>query len=52
MKCLMITQDSTIRIIKDEGSQAQVVYRKEIDNPKKDLVEAYKVLLDLEKRGK
>ena len=46
-KYILSINDNKIQIIKPDRTMYEVIYNKEIKNPKKDLLEAYKTLLKL-----
>lgn len=52
MNFILSIQNNTIQIIRPDCIKYEVIYQKEIKNPKKDLLEAYKTYLKLNKEGK
>lgn len=47
MNLILSIQNNTIQIIKPDSVRYEVIYTKNIKNPKKDLYEAYKTYLKL-----
>ena len=49
MKYILSVRENRIEIIKPDRTAYEVVYQKQIKKPKKDLLEAYKMYLKLNK---
>lgn len=52
MNFILSIQNNTIQIIRPDSLKYEVIYTKVIKNPKKDIYEAYKTYLKLNKEGK